>query len=63
MEFRVSINTITQKPMVEAWKDGEFIAAIYGHDDGIRIVSKYLAGVEHEPNFPPALVIKLSIRK
>ena len=63
MEFRVSEHTMTQKPMVEVWKDGEFIASIYGHDDGLRVVSKYLNGVDHESCFPPALVIKLSSRK
>jgi len=63
MEFRVSEHTMTQKPMVEVWKDGEFIASIYGHDDGLRVVSKYLDGVEHEVDVPPSIVIKLSIRK
>ena len=63
IEFRVSEHTMTHKPMVEVWKDGELIAGVYGHDDGIRIVSKYLDGVDREPNFPPAIVIKLSSRK
>ena len=63
MEFLVSEHTMTHKPMVEAWKDGEFIASIYGHDDGLRVVSKYLDGVDHEPVFPPTIVIKLSSRK
>ena len=60
MEFRVSTNTLTQKPMVEVWKDGEFIASIDGHDDGMRIVSKYLDGVEHEAANPPAMVIRFT---
>jgi len=30
------------------------------HEDGMRIVSKYLDGVEHEVGMPPAIVIKLS---
>ena len=60
MEFRLSTNTITQKPMVEAWKDGEFIASIYGHDDGLRVISKYLDGVEHEAVIPPSVVIRFS---
>ncbi|KKK70619.1 hypothetical protein LCGC14_2922180 [marine sediment metagenome] len=47
--------------MVEAWKDGKFVASIYGHDDGIRIVSKHLDGVEHQVDIPPSVVIKLSI--
>ncbi len=61
MEFRIGTHTGTRKPMVEAWKDGEFVAAIYSHDDGIRIVSKYLDGVEHKVDTPPSVVIKLSI--
>lgn len=60
MEFRIGTNELTQKPMVEALEDGQFIAGIYGHDDGIRIVSKYIDGVEHEPVYPPSIVIKLS---
>ncbi|GAJ23365.1 unnamed protein product, partial [marine sediment metagenome] len=48
IEFRVSTDTLTQKPMVEVWKDGLSIASIYGHDDGLQVVSKYLDGVEHE---------------
>jgi len=61
MEFRLATHLQTGKPMVEVWKDGSFIASIYSHDDGLRIVSKYLDGVEHEPVFPPSTVIKLSI--
>lgn len=61
MEFRVATHMETGKPMVEAWKDGKFVAGIYVHEDGLRIVSKYLDGVEHEPVFPPAVVIKFSM--
>ena len=63
IEFRVSEHTMTHKSMVEVFEDGEFIAGIYGHDGGIRIVSKYLDGVDHEPCFPPAVVVKLSNKK
>ena len=63
-EFRVVPHSmLLGKQMIEFWKDGQFIAGIYAHDDGIRIVSKYLGGVDHEPNFPPAIVIKLSSRR
>jgi hypothetical protein len=51
---------MTGKPMVEVWQDGEFIASIYGHEDGLRIVSKYLDGVEHEAATPPSIFIKFS---
>ena len=60
MEFRVTTHTVTGKSMVEVWQDGEFIASIYAHEDGMRIVSKYLDGVEHEAAMPPSIVIKFS---
>ncbi len=46
--------------MVEVRREGKFIASIYVHEDGFRIVSKYLDGVEHETDIPPSVVIKLS---
>ena len=60
MEFRIKTDTMTGKPMVEVWQDGEFIAGIYVHEYGIRMVSKYLDGVEGEADMPPSLVIKFS---
>ena len=60
MEFRITTHTVTGKPMVEVWQDGEFIASIYGHEDGMRIVSKYLDGVAHKVDTPPSIVIKFS---
>ena len=60
MEFRTKTDTTTGKPMVEVWRNSEFIAGIYAHEDGIRIVSKYLDGVEHETDMPPSVVIKFS---
>jgi len=47
------------KMMVEYWRGGKFIAGIYPHEDGIRIVSKYLDGVSTDPSYPPAAIIKL----
>ena len=60
MEFRITTHTITGKPMVEVWREEEFIAGIYVHEDGIRIVSKYFDGVEGEAGMPPSVVIKFS---
>ena len=51
---------LPDKMMVEFWRDGKFIAGIYPHEDGIRIVSKHLDGVKMEPGFPLAAVINLS---
>jgi len=58
IDFNISTDSATGNPMVEVWRDGEFIADIYGHQDGIRVVSKYLDGVQHEAGSPPALVIR-----
>ena len=45
IKFRLSTHGITDEPMVEVWHDDTFVASIYGHEDGMRIVSKYLDGV------------------
>ena len=54
------------KQMVECWRDGVFVAGIYPHLDGIRIVSKYMTDVakEEEPAFHagqwvPSAIVKL----
>ena len=47
------------KKMVEYWRCGKLVAGIYPHQDGIRIVSKYMTGVVTEPGYPPAAIIKL----
>jgi len=61
VEFRVAIHTATGGAMVEVWHDARFIASIFTHKDGLRIVSKYLDGVEHDVGYPPAVILKLSI--
>ena len=60
MEFRIATHTETGDDMVEIWRDGEFIAGIYSHEEGVRIVSKYLDGVEHEVAIPPCVTVKFS---
>ncbi len=57
-EFRVVSHTILGKQAVECWRDGEFVAGIYPHLDGIRIVSKFMTDVskETEPGLPSAIV-------
>lgn len=60
MEFRVATHMGSGKPMAELWKNGQFIAGIYPHQDGLRIVSKYLDGVEHQPGYPPSVAIRFS---
>ena len=54
---------IADKQAVEFWREGVFVAGIYPHEDGIRIVSKYMDGVEHEPGYPPAAIVHLSKEK
>jgi hypothetical protein len=52
--------------VIECWRDGVFLAAIYPHQDGIQVVSKYLKDVikEEVPSFTagqwvPSAIIKL----
>ena len=54
------------KQMVECWQNGVFVAGIYPHEDGIRIMSKYMTDVlkEEEPGYHigqwvPSAIIKL----
>lgn len=60
IKFRLAPHAETGQPMVEVWRDDIFVAGIYGHKEGVRLVSKYLDGVEHEPDYPPGVVLKLS---
>ncbi|GAI76569.1 unnamed protein product, partial [marine sediment metagenome] len=44
IELKVaSHGVLPGKQMVECWQNGEFVAGIYPHEDGIRITSKYMA--------------------
>ncbi|MBA7558458.1 hypothetical protein ES708_00061 [subsurface metagenome] len=54
------------RKVFECWRDGVFIAAIYPHQDGLRIVSKYMTDLvmEEEPTFHglewlPSAIVKL----
>jgi len=59
-EFKVCPHDqLPGKQMIEFWRDGEFIAGIYPHEDGIRVASKYMLGVHEDHSFPPAAVIRL----
>lgn len=49
--------------MVEVWDDDVFVAGVYPHQGGVRVVSKYLGDVRHEPSPPPAVVIAFTLRK
>lgn len=63
MTFRLAWHKAKpETQMIECFRDGELVAAIYPHDDGIRIVSKYIAGVTEESGLPPSAVIKLRDR-
>lgn len=52
-------SVLPEKQIVEYYRDGEFTAGIYPHEDGIRIVSKYMTGVTEDPTFPQSAVIML----
>jgi len=62
-EFSVKPHgTLPGNQMAEFWRDGVFVAGIYPHEDGLRIVSKYMDGVEveREQGYPPGVVVRLS---
>ena len=67
IELRVASHEILPgNQMVECWRDGKFVAAVYPHQDGIRIVSKYMTDVvkEEEPAYHagqwlPTAIVKL----
>ena len=64
MEERFTVcphDLLPGKQMVEYWRDGKFVAGIYPHEDGIRVVSKYMEGVAEDATFPQAAIIKLEI--
>ncbi len=60
IRFRLSTHSTTGEPMVEVWRDDTLVASIYGHEEGVRLVSKYFDGVVYDPGSPSAVVIKLS---
>jgi len=49
----------TGKSMVEVWRDDIFIAGIYEHEEGVRLISKYYDGVKSKPGVPTSVLIKL----
>ncbi len=59
ISFKVKPHSLLLETIVEVWRDGEFVAAIYGHEDGVRLVSKYLDSVHEETGKPPSVVVKL----
>ena len=66
-EFRVVPHSmLLGKQAVECWRDGKFVAGIYPHQDGIRIVSKFITDIikEAEPadaggQWLPSAIVKL----
>lgn len=60
INFRVAEHSQMNAPMVEVWRDGEFIAAIYGHDKGVRVMSKYFDGVCYEEAETISVIVRLS---
>lgn len=66
-EFRVVPHSMLPgEQAVECWRDKKFVAGIYPHQDGIRIVSKYMTDVtkEEEPAYAdgqwlPSVIVRL----
>ena len=44
----VSHSMLPGSQMIECWRDGVFVAAVYPHEDGIRVISKYMTEVTKE---------------
>lgn len=62
-EFKVKPHDVLpDKEMVEYWRDGKFVAGIYPHQDGIRVVSKYMVRTLPEGGLPSAVVIELAVK-
>lgn len=60
VQFRVVRHAIASTPVVECWRGDQFVATVYGHEDGLRIVSKYMGLVEKEcEGDPPSAVVHL----
>jgi len=51
------------KMMVEYRRGDKLVAGIYPHQDGIRIVSKFITGVTMDPISPQAAIIKLEFEQ
>ncbi len=60
MELQKELDPATGQEMIQLSENGCVIGGIYPHEQGIRIVSEYLDGVEHEAAMPPALVVKFT---
>jgi len=60
-QFKVHPHSIMPgNEVVECWRDSIFVAGIYPHEDGIRVISKYMTDVyKEEEATPPAAIIKL----
>ncbi len=60
-EFKVKPHLeLPDSEMVEYWRDGVFVAGIYPHEDGIRVVSKYLVRTLPQGGLPSSVVIELA---
>ena len=59
-EFKVKPHEVLpDKEIVEYWRDGKYVACIYPHEDGIRIVSRHIVGTYVDWTNPPSAIIAL----
>ena len=59
MEIEKAIDEAGEE-MIAVSQNGRAIGRIYPHPEGIRIVSEYLDGVQHEAVMPPTVVVRFS---
>ena len=60
MEFILTTDMATRKPIVGVWQNDIHIANIYECDIGLKVVSEYLDGVEHGVGEPLSMVIRFT---
>ena len=60
MEIERVIDEETGAEIIELRQDGILVGVIYPHEEGIRVVSEHLDGVQHETGWPPAVVVRFS---
>ena len=53
----VKHHRLTGGNMIEVFDDDVFVASVYPHEDGIRVVSKYLGTVQRDDDNPPTITI------
>ena len=57
IRLEIKRHRLTGGQMIDVFDDDVFVASVYPHEDGIRVVSKYLGTVTRLDENPPSVVI------